>query len=67
MTFTVSAASTGTEVLTLLSQGTPTSLPPIVLLDGVSLTNTPEPATYGLVGLALIAVPYVSRLPRRKH
>ena len=67
MTFTVSAASTGTEVLTFLSAGTPTGLPPIVLLDGVSLTNTPEPATYGLVGVAMVAIPWLNSRRRRRQ
>jgi len=61
MSFTLSAASTGTEVLTFLSQGTPGGEPPVVLLDGISLIATPEPATFGLVGLALVAVSLLGR------
>lgn len=52
MQFTLSANSTGTETLTFLAMGAPGGLPPIVLLDGVSL-STPEPKTLGLVAIAL--------------
>jgi hypothetical protein len=65
MTFTVSAQSTGTEVLTFLAQGTPNGQPPVVLLDGISMVVvTPEPQTYALVGLGLTAIPLLIR--RRK-
>ena len=50
-------ATSGTEVLSFLSNGTPRGLPPIAPLDGVSLTAVPEPAAwvmfvagFGLVG-----------------
>jgi hypothetical protein len=52
MSFVASATS---QVLTFLSVGTPTGLPPIALLDNVSVTNTtvhatvPEPASLALV------------------
>jgi Protein of unknown function (DUF642)/PEP-CTERM motif len=42
--------ATGTsEVLNFLSLGTPAGLPPIAVLDGVSLTAVPEPAMWGLM------------------
>ena len=48
MTFTATSSS---EVLSFLSQGTPSGDPPMALLDNVSLTNNgvPEPATWGLM------------------
>jgi hypothetical protein len=61
MSFTVSAQSTGTEVLSFLSQGTPNGQPPVVMLDGISLVSTPEPQTCALVGLGLVAIPWFMR------
>lgn len=54
--FTYTATSTS-EVLSFLAQGTPTGEPPFSLLDGVSLTaNVPEPSSTALFlgGLALL-------------
>jgi hypothetical protein len=62
--FRVPTTSTGTEVLRFLSMGTPNNLPPVALLDGVSLTNAPEPQTYAMMGLALAAIPWIRK--RRK-
>ena len=47
-------ATAATEVLSFLSIGTPTGLPPIAVLDGVSLNAVPEPATVALLGLPLL-------------
>lgn len=64
MTFTATQTS---ELLTFAAAGTPSGVPPISLLDGVSLSaNAPEPQTYGLVGLALVMFPALHRLRRRK-
>ncbi len=52
-------AATGTSaVLSFLSHGTPTGLPPVAVLDGVSVTAVPEPAVWGLmlVGFGLVGV-----------
>lgn len=47
-------ASTTSELLNFLSIGSPSGLPPVAFLDGVSLTqNVPEPAALGLIGLGL--------------
>jgi hypothetical protein len=54
MTFT--AAST-TETLSFLAHGQPNGLPPLVLLDGVSMTSAvPEPTTWAMLitGFALV-------------
>ena len=44
--FTATAAS---DTLSFLSLGTPNGLPPVALLDGVSLTAVPEPAAWALM------------------
>jgi len=63
MTFTATGPS---EVLSFLSIGTPDGLPPMALLDNVSLTNTvPEPATWGLMLIGVAAIGASLRLRRR--
>jgi hypothetical protein len=47
-TFTYTATATS-EVLSFLAVGTPDGEPPFSLLDGVSLTDTPEPGSWGLM------------------
>jgi hypothetical protein len=51
--FNFTADSTSV-VLSFLGLGTPTGLPPFVLLDGVSVTPTPEPSTLLCAGISLI-------------
>ena len=46
--FQFTATSTS-QTLTFLSVGTPFGLPPIALLDGVSLTAVPEPTTWAMM------------------
>jgi hypothetical protein len=60
--FTAGSAS---QALTFLSVGTPNGLPPVALLDGVSVTAVPEPAAWALMlaGFGLIGM--VAR--RRSH
>ena len=53
MTFIATAT---TQTLTFLAKGTPMGQPPVVLLDGVSMIQTPEPATLVLLGGGLIAI-----------
>jgi hypothetical protein len=48
--FTAAAA---TQVLSFLAVGAPNGLPPVALLDGVSLVEVPAPAALGVFGLAL--------------
>ncbi|MDR3701302.1 MAG: PEP-CTERM sorting domain-containing protein [Candidatus Sulfopaludibacter sp.] len=54
-TLSFTATST-TEVLSFLAVGTPNGVPPFTLLDGVSVTSTPEPAFMGLIGAGLLAL-----------
>ena len=46
-------ATASSELLSFLSIGTPTGLPPIATLDGVSLVDVPEPGSVGLMALGL--------------
>lgn len=46
MNFTATSA---TQTLNFLSIGTPTGLPPMAVLDGVSMAAVPEPATWALM------------------
>lgn len=58
-----------TSVLSFLSIGTPISPsePPFALLDGVSLTQTPEPGTFALIGIGLIGAPMIYRFTRKRR
>jgi hypothetical protein len=56
-TFTASQTS---EVLTFLSMGTPTGLPPMALLDDVSIT-VPEPASWAMMILGFGAIGFAMR------
>lgn len=49
----VFTASSATQTLSFLSVGAPNGLPPVALLDGVSLTAVPVPASALLFGIAL--------------
>lgn len=52
-TFTATGAS---EVLSFLSVGTPKGLPPMAVLDGVSLNQVPEPLSVALFGVGLLGL-----------
>jgi hypothetical protein len=54
-------------VLSFLAVGTPVGEPPFSLLDGVSLEAVPEPATFALIGLGLMAIPLAGRLRRKRR
>ena len=46
--------TSSTEVLSFLAVGTPGGVPPFSLLDGVSVSTTPEPASLGLMACTLV-------------
>jgi hypothetical protein len=58
MVFTATGSS---EVLTFLALGSPDGLPPVALLDGVSLTQTPEPGYLATMAIGLGALVFVVR------
>jgi len=60
-TFTANGTS---QVLSFLSIGTPDGQPPIAVLDGVSLTAVPEPATWALLMIGFGMVGYAARRRR---
>ena len=66
MQFTVPAGVTS-EVLSFLAIGTPISPsePPFALLDGVSLSDIPEPASWALMVTGLTALIGIARWRRR--
>ncbi len=63
LTFTASAV---TQALTFMAASVPNGQPPFTLLDGVSITATPEPATFALMGLGLLAFPIVRKLRKKQ-
>jgi hypothetical protein len=64
LTFTATSSS---EVLTFLSKGTPSGVPPVAFLDGVSLeANTPEPSYLAIAGFALLGVSALRRQRRKR-
>ena len=58
--FSFTAANTS-DVLSFLSVGTPNGLPPVALLDGVSLTAVPEPASWALMLAGFVMVGAAAR------
>ena len=58
MTF---VAQGSTEVLSFFAVGGPGGLPPVALLDGVSVTAVPEPETLALLGIGLLGILVVRR------
>ena len=63
----LSFVATGTsEVLSFLAVGTPSGVPPFVLLDGVAVTQVPEPASMAVLGAALLAVGLANRRRSRR-
>jgi hypothetical protein len=61
---TPSTIPSGGEMLTFLAVGSPTGLPPFMLLDSVDLQAVPEPAGCALVGVGLLGALFAHR--RRK-
>lgn len=63
LTFQATSAS---QLLSFLAVGTPNGAPPLVFLDGISITEvTPEPATWVLLALGLLMVPVGLKLRKR--
>jgi PEP-CTERM motif/Protein of unknown function (DUF642) len=65
-TLTFTATVTGSEVLGFFAIGGPYPVPPFVLLDGVSMTAVPEPATYALMGIGLLGILAVRRQQKKR-
>jgi hypothetical protein len=63
MTFTATATS---QVLTFLSQGTGSGLPPFIFLDGVDLDRAPEPSTLAYAALGLSGLIAAWRLRNKR-
>jgi len=59
-------ATSTSQVLTFLSAGTPSGLPPMVALDGVSLVAAPEPASMAMMGSGLALLGYFQRRRQRR-
>jgi len=58
ITFTPTATS---ETLSFLAVGTPSGVPPFALLDGVSISQSPEPSSLALLATGLIGAGGVAR------
>jgi len=54
-------ATSSSEVLSFLANGTPTGVPPFALLSNVSLTQVPEPASAALMLTAVAALAGIAR------
>lgn len=53
-TLTFTASTTGSELVSFMSVGTPNGLPPVVLLDGISMEEVPEPSAILLTAGGLV-------------
>jgi len=66
-TFTVPGSGPMNELLSFFAAGSAIGAPPMDLVDNVSITATPEPATYTLMGAGLLGVLALrGRLKRRR-
>ncbi len=64
VTFTYVGAPTNCS--RFFANGSPTGLPPLALLDSVSLVAVPEPETYALLGLGLLGILAVRRQQKKR-
>ena len=65
-TFLTFTATGNSEVLSFLAQGTPDGQPPFSLLDGVTMTAVPEPASMTLLGAGLAGLGFVRRRKQKQ-
>jgi len=66
VTLTFSTGPTMTSaVLGFIAVGTPGGQPPVALLDGISVTQVPEPPAWALVGFALASIAVARRRQNR--
>jgi len=63
LTFTATGSS---ETLSFLASGTPNGEPPFSLLDGVSMTQVPEPASMTLLGAGLAGLGFFRRRKQKQ-
>ena len=62
-----STATAASEILSFLAQGTPSGVPPVALLDGVTLNApVPEPASLAPIATGLVATIGAARSRRSK-
>lgn len=59
-------AKSATELLGFLGIGAPLVVPPLVLLDGVSIEAVPEPETFALLGVGLLGILLAQRKCRSR-
>ena len=64
MNFTATSTS---QLISFLALGTPTNGPPLVLLDGIDLEETPEPGSGALIALGLLLCLPLGRMFLRKR
>ena len=65
-TFVFTADGTS-DTLNFLANGTPNGLPPMVLLDGVTVATVPEPTSLALIGVGLAVTAGVRHCRRRTN